>query len=502
MNTSFNTLPQRRELVSSTITEVVNANQFEILDSRTKRNKPSLEYFLQAITYYFSYEKILKFNAGIYNVDFRTTEFFDKDQQLIGSGLNYSVEPTGIDIIKKTKDLFNPSNENISIEVPLLCLKASEIVEDYAPENFQELIDNTIGAFPSYEDKEEYESRNRFNFLVAQNIERALIRYGESREQTTRELVHNNFRNRIEKVLKTIPGIIITDNSESYALKRNSIKFLNEFNNVITHEERRIQKQNLENELKKFDSYKKGVSKEELIESQIRRDRGEKVNAPQIYRTKDLKMILTKLLNYKINNRYIKFSKSEIFELFQRDLERYGQTFQRPKEYDLDNYINNNEFKNFLNENYDVDHTILLDSDVDKTSQEQFLFLVQESQECNSMYCYAFFTQVVYAHDGKINFKDLNNLENTCSIDTLERELKTNEKKRFEKFVKICFSIDIKMENNQMLGQFLQNQKRHIENVLLEMSNPIEFVDALIILKDTVLNEFVDIEELEVGHNE
>ena len=140
----------------------------------------------------------MKFNAGIYNADFRSPEFINKEGDLIGSGYYYSVEPTGIELIEKTQELFKSQNENVYVEVPLLSLKASEVVEEYAPENYQQLIDNTIGAFPNYDDEEEMESRKRFNYLVSQNIERALIRYGESREQTSRELIHSNFRKRVE----------------------------------------------------------------------------------------------------------------------------------------------------------------------------------------------------------------------------------------------------------------------------------------------------------------
>ena len=289
MNQENSFLPQRREIITSTLSEVINSTLFNSLDQRIKRNKASLEYLLQSITYYFSYDEILKFNAGIYNADFRNSEFINNEGDLIGSGYYYSVEPTGIELIEKTQELFKSQNENVYVEVPLLSLKASEVVEEYAPENYQQLIDNTIGAFPNYDDEEELESRKRFNYLVSQNIERALIRYGESREQTSRELIHSNFRKRVEVVLKSLPGIIISEDSTHYSLNKKAKKFLDESSRILNTEEKRVLLQKLENELKKFDSFKKGISREELTEAQIRKDQGEEVNAPQIYRSKDRK---------------------------------------------------------------------------------------------------------------------------------------------------------------------------------------------------------------------
>jgi len=251
MNLSFDFLSQRREIITSTLNEITKSLQFQSLDSRTKRNSQFLEYFLQSVIYYFSYEEILKFNAGIYNADFRTREFFDEEDNPLGSGYYYSVEPTGIELILKTKELFESENESIPVQVPLLCLKASEIIEEYAPENFQQLIDNTIGSFPDYETTEELESRKRFNYLVSQNIERALIRYGESREQTTRELIHNNFRKRVEAVLKSLPGIVINEDNKYYSLNKKSKKFLSDKSNLLLPNEKKSLMQNLENEMKK-----------------------------------------------------------------------------------------------------------------------------------------------------------------------------------------------------------------------------------------------------------
>ena len=58
-------LTQRREIITSTLEEVMNSLSFSELDSRVKRTKPSLEYLLHSMTYYFSYAQILKFNAGV-----------------------------------------------------------------------------------------------------------------------------------------------------------------------------------------------------------------------------------------------------------------------------------------------------------------------------------------------------------------------------------------------------------------------------------------------------
>lgn len=498
MNLSFNYLSQRREIITSTLNEVTKSLQFQTLDSRTKRNSQFLEYFLQSLIYYFSYEKILKFNAGIYNADFRTEEFFDKEENLLGSGYYYSVEPTGVELIVQTKELFESDNENIPIQVPLLCLKASEIVEDYAPENFQELIDNTIGAFPDYETTEELESRKRFNYLVSQNIERALIRYGESREQTSRELIHNNFRKRVEAVLKSLPGIEITEDNKYYSLNKKSKKFLSEKSNLLTPQEKKILLNNLENELKKFDSYKKGISRNELIESQIKSERGIEVNAPQIYRSNDLKEILTKLLSVKVQDSFIKFSKNDIFEIFQKDVERFGHVTQRPEEYDIEEYLNNDDFQTFLEDNYDS----MFETESDISHQTHFLEILSKHPDLPKILCYVFLTQILYTYGRNLTLQDLNNTKNSCSINTSERELKTNERKRFNKFVQTCFGLEIDMNSDSEFALFLNDQKTKLEDTLEIVENAITLNSALDLLKDIVISEYISIKILEEDINE
>ena len=498
MNLSFNFLSQRREIITSTLNEITKSLQFQSLDSRTKRNSPFLEYFLQSVTYYFSYEEILKFNAGIYNADFRTEEFFDKDDNLLGSGYYYSVEPTGIELILKTKELFESENESTPVQVPLLCLKASEIVEDYAPENFQEMIDNTIGSFPDYETTEELESRKRFNYLVSQNIQRALIRYGESREQTTRELIHNNFRKRVEAVLKSLPGIVIAEDNKFYSLNKKSKKFLSDASNLLTPQEKNILVQNLQNEMKKFDSYKKGISRNELIESQIKSEQGLEVNAPQIYRSNDLKEVLAKLLNYKVQDSFINFSKNDIFEIFQKDVERYGHVAQRPEEHDIEDFLNNNDFQTFLEDNYDS----MFESDGDTSHQNNFLETLNKNTNLSGVLCYIFLTQVLYTYGGNLTLQDLNNTKNSCSIDTSGRELKTNERKRFNKFVQTCFDVDVDMNSDNEFALFLNNQKTKLENTLEEVENSVTFESASNLLKDIVVSEYISIEVSEVSVNE
>tara|TARA_B100000886_G_scaffold259373_1_gene184244 strand:+ start:1861 stop:3360 length:1500 start_codon:yes stop_codon:yes gene_type:complete len=491
-------LTQRREIVTSTISEIISSLTFEQLDSRTKRNKKFLEYFLESITYYFSYHEIKKFNAGIYNADFRNPEFIDKDDELIGSGYYYSVEPTGIDLIKKTDELFKSKNENIPVEIPLLSLKASEIVEQYAPENYQELIDNTIGSFPDFEDKEELDSRKRFNYLVSQNIERALIRYGESREQTSRELIHSNFRKRVEDVLTSIPGIIISDDKKYFSLNKKAKRFLDETHSTYNIDEKRILSQKLENELKKFDSHKKGISRKELEEAQIRREQGKEVNAPQIYRSKDLLQVLTKLLKFKVNGDSISFSKNDIFELFQRDVERFGQVAQRPEENDIDDYLNNGDFQSYLDINYD-------DFIIPETShsyQEKFIEIFSKRKNKSEILSYVFITMILFTHEGILILQDLNNIKNTCSIDTSGRELKTNEKKKFKKFIFKCFNVEIDVENDKTFGSYLLNQKNNLEKILNSMEYTFDFEQAINILKEIVSDEYVSILEKEMEINE
>ena len=492
MNQENSFLPQRREIITSTLSEVINSTLFKNLDQRIKRNKASLEYLLQSITYYFSYDEILKFNAGIYNADFRNSEFINNEGDLIGSGYYYSVEPTGIELIEKTQELFKSQNENVYVEVPLLSLKASEVVEEYAPENYQQLIDNTIGAFPNYDDEEELESRKRFNYLVSQNIERALIRYGESREQTSRELIHSNFRKRVEEVLKSLPGIIISEDSTHYSLNKKAKKFLDESSRILNTEEKRVLLQKLENELKKFDSFKKGISREELTEAQIRKDQGEEVNAPQIYRSKDLQKVLIKLLSFKVNGDFISLSRNDIFELFQRDVERFGQVSQRPEEYNIDEYLNNSDFQTYLDDNYDS----LFEVESNLSHQEEFLKLLNESENKHKILLYVFFTQIVYASGDNIVLQDLNNSKNNCSIDTSERELKTNEKKRFKKFIFTCFDVEIDMEDDKKFGLYLLDQKNNLEKIIKSSEYFIDFDQALTILKEIVLGEYLSVEEV------
>jgi len=490
MSSELNFLPQRREIITSTLNEVINSNQFNQLHQSIKRNKPTLEYLLHSITYYFSYDQIKKFNAGIYNTDFKNSEFEDKDGELLGSGFYYSVEETGIELIEKTYELFKSENEQLHIEVPLLCLKASEIVEDYAPENYQQLIDNTIGAFPDFELEEEFDARSRFNYLVIQNIERAIIRYGESREQTTRELVHKNFRTRIENVLKEIPKIIISDDGNYFSTNKKSKQFLNETLNILNMEEQRVLKQNLENELKKFDSYKKGISRKELIDAQTRKDQGEEVNAPQIYRSKDLKEVLINLLNFNVDGYFIALSLNNFYELFQRDIERFGQVSQRPEEHDISNYLENTDFQTFIDDNYDQ----FFHPETDITFQEEFLEKINSSKDLNSILLYIFFSEVIYSFNEIILLRDLNNSKNLCSINTSERELKTNEKKRFKKFILKCFDVDINMDDDKDFGVFLLHQKNNLEQILESCDGNIEFDYALILLKEKVMEEYVSIE--------
>lgn len=498
MNLSVNYLSQRREIITSTLNEVIKSLNFESLDHRTKRMSHFLEYFLQSVIYYFSYDEILKFNAGIYNADFRTQEFFDKEDNLLGSGYYYSIESTGIELILKTKELFESDNESIPVQIPLLCLKASEIVEDYAPESFQELIDNTIGSFPNFETTEEFASRKRFNYLVSQNIERALIRYGESREQTTRELIHNNFRKRVEAVLKSLPGIVINEENKYYSLNKKSKKFLSDKSNLLLPNEKKVLMQNLENEMKKFDSYKKGISRNDLIESQIKSEQGLEVNAPQIYRSKDLKEVLTKLLSYKVQDCFINFSKNDIFEIFQKDVERYGHVSQRPEEHDIEDYLNNNNFQTFLEDNYDP----MFELDSDTSYQNNFLEILNKNTHFPSILCYIFLTQILYINHENLTLHDLNNTKNSCSIDTSERELKTNERKRFNKFVQTCFDVDVDMNSDNEFSTFLIDQKTKLENILEEVENSITFEGASNLLKDIVVSEYIQIEVSEKNVNE
>lgn len=490
MNIEFNFLPQRREIITSTLNEVINSNRFNQLHQSVKRNKPTLEYLLYSITYYFSYDQIRKFNAGIYNTDFKNSEFEDKDGELLGSGYYYSVEETGIELIEKTYELFQSKNEKQHIEVPILCLKASEIVEEYAPENYQQLIDNTIGAYPNFELEEEFDARSRFNYLVIQNIERALIRYGESREQTTRELVHKNFRARIEIELKHIPGIIISDDGSYYSTNKKCKQFLNETLNIINMEEQRVLKQKLEIELKKFDSYKKGISRKELIDAQIRKEQGEEVNAPQIYRSKDLKKVLINLLNFKVDGFFISLSLNDFYELFQRDIERFGQVTQRPEEHDISNYLDNTDFQTFIDDNYDQ----LFHPESNTTFQEEFFEKLNTSKDSNSILLYIFFSQIIYSFNETVFLRDMNNSKNLCSINTSESELKTNEKKRFKKFISTCFDVDINMDDDKEFGVFLLHQKNNLEQILESCDGNIEFDYALFLLKEKVLAEYVSIE--------
>ena len=459
-------LNQRREIITSTLEEVINSLSFSELDSRVKRTKPSLEYLLHSMTYYYSYAQILKFNAGIYNTDFQNEKYFDERGNLISSGLYYSIDSTGIELIKETEKLFDSDNESVLIEVPEICLKASEIVEDYAPENYQELIDNTIGAFPKYEDEEEYDSRSRFNYLVVQNIERALIRYGESREQTSRELVHSNFRNRVLRVLKMIPGIVISSDKKYYSLDPTGENLLDDSNKMLNLEEKRILKQKLENELKKFDADKKGISRKELEEAQLRRDKGENVNAPQIYRTNDLKKILHKLLSFKVEDTHIKLSKNDLFEIFQRDIERFGQVTQNPSENSIEDYLDNNDFVNFLNENYESNIVNIHEKNNSISDKETFQQSIEASERYKSLLCYVFLTEILFAEDGDLTFKDLHNLRNSCSINNSEGELKTNEKKRIQRFIKVCFDIELNMDSDKVFIKFLDQQKKHLEDFL------------------------------------
>ena len=46
MNQENSFLPQRREIITSTLSEVINSTLFKNLDQRIKRNKASLEYLI------------------------------------------------------------------------------------------------------------------------------------------------------------------------------------------------------------------------------------------------------------------------------------------------------------------------------------------------------------------------------------------------------------------------------------------------------------------------
>lgn len=452
-------LPSIREVRCSLVSEVENSLNYDFLEYRERRRKPmSLSLLKEALIYYFSfiiYEKEKSFKAGIYKSDFEKPEYKDGDI-LTGSGIFYSAEDTGIDVF--IDETLKISNQRIEVKT-LYQVKFSEIFYEHSPQPLQQMIDiakSKIDLEDPDTQKAEKEGKKYLDSLIKNNLNRALIRWGESRGQTAREFVHSSFRNKIQEVIKKMiqSEDLIQESNGCYSKTRSLNQIFQEGENRFSFNQSQNRVfEELLSIVHEFEQDMIGVSNQEQIELQIRRDQGENVNAPQIFRSDKLEEIFKKLFDYKIENDSIGLSDNNIYEIFQVAIERYTGTSQLTNHISSDTegrQIDNSEFHKFLQEDNSPEFIETFIDDGKKSELLSGFEQLENRIEIVAYYC------LLEAHElaeiEPCKFYDQNDENNFCSIDTLDER----KSKELMNFISKVFGISLDKEKIQSIQTSLE----------------------------------------------